>query len=420
MFARRCDIHAWLVLSLTRLLWNRGMKVQQTEGAPSGLVSPRLHSIRKYVAVGRMQQPANAVIGRHTYFSTYAPLDCSSATRAGQWEERTITKIPYKGCLIPTLFLPLFFSEKRRTECRHRPQLTQQNLRSILHRPNMATQKASLIEKLALFPHLAIGISLGLLRLAGRPFNSSSKPPTAYKDFIYTLARYVLSNMTIAHEKWLNPSTESSYLSFASQKGFQPDTAVLASGLKVHWIGNKGAEKVFLYFHGGGYVNPLSPAHLEWLYELQADLSKTKSTAIAAVGYTCSPEGQYPLQLKQAAESLIWLLQGQGKKPEDVRTCFHQEHAAQGPEMSNTSFAGLRRRRLSRWTRDSRSAIAHPPPSPGPLREPPRATARSSRRCPPHQPVGQIRNRRRFRQTQRRERLCLRRSRGQVVFSFHG
>lgn len=184
---------------------------------------------------------------------------------------------------------------------------------------NMATQRVSLIEKLTLIPHLAIGLSLGLLRLTTRPFNNDSKPPTAYKDFIYTLARYMLSNVSIAHEKWLNPSSESAYLSFASEKGFQPDTAILPSGLKVHWVGNKGAEKVFLYFHGGGYVNPMSPAHLEWLYELQADLSKTKSIAVAAVGYTCSPEGQYPLQLKQAAESLIWLLQTEGKKPEDVR-----------------------------------------------------------------------------------------------------
>lgn len=181
------------------------------------------------------------------------------------------------------------------------------------------TQRASLIDKLAVFPHLAIGLSLGFLRLATRPFNKDSKPPTAYKDFVYTVARYVLANFTIGHEKWLNPSSESAYLSFAKQKGFQPDTAVLPSGLKVYWVGNKGAEKVLLYFHGGGYVNPLSPAHLEWLYELQADLSKTKSIAVAAVGYTCSPEGQYPLQLKQSAESLIWLLQTEGKKPEDVR-----------------------------------------------------------------------------------------------------
>ncbi|MCP5899137.1 hypothetical protein NL320_27265, partial [Klebsiella pneumoniae] len=81
-------------------------------------------------------------------------------------------------------------------------------------------------------------------------------------------------------------------LDFARAKNFQPDTAVLPSGVKVHWIGNKSAEKVFLYFHGGGYVNSISPAHLAWLFDLEAELSKTKKIAVAVLGYTCAPEGQ--------------------------------------------------------------------------------------------------------------------------------
>lgn len=184
----------------------------------------------------------------------------------------------------------------------------------------MTTHEVTLFEKLSLLPHLAIGLSLGFIRLAQRPFTSDVKPPTAFKDFVYAVGRYVLAQVTIPHEKWLNVSTEASYLNFARERNFQPDTAVLPSGLKVHWIGNKSAEKVFLYFHGGGYVNPISPAHFEWLLELHTDLSKTKSVAMAVVGYTCAPEGQYPLQFKQGAESLIWLLQTEGKKPEDV--CF--------------------------------------------------------------------------------------------------
>jgi len=182
----------------------------------------------------------------------------------------------------------------------------------------MANDNITLTEKLALFPHLAIGLSHGFLSLASRPFTSDGKPPTAYKDFLYTAFRYLLSNLTIKQEKWLSPPTETAYVNFARDKNFQPDTDVLSSGLKVHWIGNKSAEKVLLYFHGGGYVNAISPAHLEWLLELSTDLSKKKSVAVAVVGYTCSPEGQYPLQLQQGTESLIWLMEIQGKKPEDV------------------------------------------------------------------------------------------------------
>jgi acetyl esterase/lipase len=183
----------------------------------------------------------------------------------------------------------------------------------------MANNNITLAEKLGVVPHLAIGLSHGFLRLASRPFTSSDgKPQTAYKDFIYAAFRHLLSNLTLKQEKWLSPSTETVYLNFARDKNFQPDTDVLPSGLKVHWVGNKSADKVFLYFHGGGYVNAISPGHLEWLLELSTDLSKKKSVAAAVVGYTCSPEGQYPLQLEQGTESLIWLMETQGKKPEDV------------------------------------------------------------------------------------------------------
>lgn len=191
----------------------------------------------------------------------------------------------------------------------------------------MATQNVTLYEKLILLPHLAIALTKGFIRLGTRPLTSDAKPPTAFQDFVYTVGRHLLANLTIAQEKWLATPTETAYLDFARQRKFQPDTAVLPGGGKLHWIGNKGADKVFLYFHGGGYVNCMSPQHFEWLLELETELSKTKSVAVAALGYTCSPEGQYPLQLKQAAESLIWLMETEGKKPEDVSTThFHRSH----------------------------------------------------------------------------------------------
>jgi hypothetical protein len=202
-------------------------------------------------------------------------------------------------------------------------------LSTILHKisPKMANNDITLTEKLAVIPHLAIGLTNGFLRLASRPFTTSDgKPPTAYKDFVYAVLRHLLSNVNVKQEKWLSPPTETVYLNFARDKNFQPDTDVLPSGVKVHWIGNKSAEKVFLYFHGGGYVNAISPAHLEWLLELSTDLSKTKRVAVAVVGYTCSPEGQYPLQLQQGTESLLWLMKTHGKKPEDV--CYSLKSSA--------------------------------------------------------------------------------------------
>ena len=131
----------------------------------------------------------------------------------------------------------------------------------------MANNDITLAEKLGVIPHLAIGLFHGSLRLATRTFGTSDgRPPTAYKDFIYATLRHLLSNVSVKQEKWLSPPTDTVYLNFARDKNFQPDTDVLPSGVKVHWVGNKSAEKVFLYFHGGGYVNAISPAHLEWLW----------------------------------------------------------------------------------------------------------------------------------------------------------
>lgn len=68
----------------------------------------------------------------------------------------------------------------------------------------------------------------------------------------------------------------------------------------------------------GGYVLCLTPGHLDWLFNLQEELSKTTSTAVVVVSYTLAPHAQYPSQLQQAAESLEWLTNSQKKKPSNV------------------------------------------------------------------------------------------------------
>jgi acetyl esterase/lipase len=157
------------------------------------------------------------------------------------------------------------------------------------------------------------------------------------------------------------PTTDKAYLTWARGKSLEPDTAVLASGLKIHWIGKSSAQKVFLYFHGGGYVRPMSMEHLDWLLELQTDLSKTKSVAIAAVSYTCAPEGQYPLQLRQGVESLLWLLKTPGRKPEDVSDAISSMNCV---TPTDTLRADIHWWRLSRWQLDPRSFVSHVASSP--------------------------------------------------------
>ena len=64
--------------------------------------------------------------------------------------------------------------------------------------------------------------------------------------------RQNLSTINVAQEQWtIAASTEANYLEFAAKEKFQPETTVLNSGLRLHWLGPKAAEKNIIYFHGG-------------------------------------------------------------------------------------------------------------------------------------------------------------------------
>jgi hypothetical protein len=101
--------------------------------------------------------------------------------------------------------------------------------------------------------------------------------------------------------------------------------------------------------------------HLDWLLELQTDLSKTKNVAIAAVSYTCAPEGQYPLQLRQGIESLLWLLKTPGRNPEDVSDATPLMNC---DTPTDTLRADIHWWRLSRWQLDPSSFVSHVASSP--------------------------------------------------------
>ena len=209
----------------------------------------------------------------------------------------------------------------------------------------------TLLEKALVVPNLARAIFSAVLRLCTYPITSGPKASTLCKDVAFAALRTNLALMTLSQEHWLNPTTETVYLDFAKKQNFQPQTDVLASGLKCFWLGSKSAEKVILYFHGGGYVLACSTGHVQWLFSLQEELSKKHSVAVVLVGYTLAPMAQYPAQLKQAAESLNWLVEKEGKKAGDVcsytltyRFCGAQEDTEDTRQVVSKADTSIRNR----------------------------------------------------------------------------
>lgn len=188
-----------------------------------------------------------------------------------------------------------------------------------------AIPQATTLDKLMMIPKTGQVLLAAFLRLLTAPLTGGPKASTTFKDFVFAALRANFNTINAAQEQWVNTTTASNYLDFAKKTHFEPVSDTLASGLKCYWFGPKKAEKVVLYFHGGGYVLGASPGHLKWLFDLQRDLSSAagkkggSSVSVVMPAYTLAPEGQYPLQMQQGVESLKWLLTDLGKKPSDVR-----------------------------------------------------------------------------------------------------
>ncbi|KAH7113560.1 Alpha/Beta hydrolase protein [Dactylonectria macrodidyma] len=86
------------------------------------------------------------------------------------------------------------------------------------------------------------------------------------------------------------------------------------------WVGDRRkAQKIVLFFHGGGYIAPLLLGHLEWCWRafVMTGIEMHTEVAVAVLDYTLSPEARYPVQLCQAASALSHLL-ASGFQPQDI------------------------------------------------------------------------------------------------------
>lgn len=126
----------------------------------------------------------------------------------------------------------------------------------------------------------------------------------------------------VAQEAWNNKTqtTLNGYLTWTKRNSLEPSTTELQSGLNLCWVGPKDADKILLYFHGGGYVSGASPGHIKWAADLQKTCSKDTTFSIVFVAYSLAnpTSGRYPLHLQEAAEALHWMLETHGKKPGDI------------------------------------------------------------------------------------------------------
>lgn len=130
------------------------------------------------------------------------------------------------------------------------------------------------------------------------------------------MIRTMLQSTTVRQQQALTPTIDEAYSDFAKKNGFEPSHVELKDGTKAFWFGDKDAEKVILWFHGGGYNVPPEVGHLTYVN----DLVKSTGGKVGALmlSYTLAPHEVYPYQLRQAVELVRYVCAELRRKPEHV------------------------------------------------------------------------------------------------------
>ncbi|KAL8964555.1 MAG: hypothetical protein Q9197_006881, partial [Variospora fuerteventurae] len=126
------------------------------------------------------------------------------------------------------------------------------------------------------------------------------------------------AKMSARQLQWLNPPTDEVYLRSAEAHCSQPASVALPHRAKAHWIGSPSADKIMVFFHGGGYVKPAT-TQLDLLWNLHEALPP--SSSICVLSYSLAPGAQYLFQLHQAVLLLKYLVDDQGKEPKKMILC---------------------------------------------------------------------------------------------------
>ncbi|GIJ99135.1 hypothetical protein Aspvir_001261 [Aspergillus viridinutans] len=155
-------------------------------------------------------------------------------------------------------------------------------------------------------PRLIFGITRDLL------FNRDS---ASFRTIWMRNTARVADTLPLPQARALQRSSGSTIASLCKAHHLHHETAELDAGsafprATLHFVdcdptARSASEKVLLYFHGGGYITPLSAGHFKF-----ARAAAQRLTAkCALLEYTLAPELKYPGQLAQAAAALRYLLQ---------------------------------------------------------------------------------------------------------------
>ncbi|KAL2038135.1 hypothetical protein N7G274_009082 [Stereocaulon virgatum] len=179
-----------------------------------------------------------------------------------------------------------------------------------------AKPKLSLWEKAVLIAAIIRTLGTGFCTALIAPFRGSTGSAKYGNHVKIAMIRSFMKHTTTRQQQVLNPSLDEAYPAYAKKEGFKPQNITLTDGTKAYWIGNPSADKVLLWFNGGGYALPPNPAHFTFASSLVSAASP--SLAVLMISYTLTPHKTYPHQLRQGVECVRFMISNLHLRPENI------------------------------------------------------------------------------------------------------
>ncbi|KAJ5419989.1 hypothetical protein N7465_002508 [Penicillium sp. CMV-2018d] len=183
----------------------------------------------------------------------------------------------------------------------------------------LSNVKLSLKEKLDFFPAVASIIIAYIYALLTGLRRTERQAKSLSLHLGYAVFRKATLRLTTSQMQYILPPSHKIYEQHSKKTGRLPESVALGDGALGHWVGDRNADNVIVWYHGGGFALPANMGYFKFYAQLLRDLRASgKSVAIFSLTYTLAPIAVYPTQLRQAVNCLRYIVSQPNRDPSTV------------------------------------------------------------------------------------------------------
>ncbi|KAK2807028.1 hypothetical protein FQN50_005602 [Emmonsiellopsis sp. PD_5] len=183
----------------------------------------------------------------------------------------------------------------------------------------ISVRKITLWERLDMIPGLLSVVLSGILALLTGFRRSHKQAHSLLLHVGYAVFRKATARLSPLQLQRIMPPTNKIYEQYAKKTKQPVQSVKLPHGVLGHWIGDKTAKNVLIWYHGGGFALPANMGYFQFFAQVIKHMQQRgKPLAVFFATYTLTPHAVYPTQIRQAVECLRYILETTGREPGNV------------------------------------------------------------------------------------------------------